>query len=862
MPEDPFAALQKILGMATEVGTQAFRYQTAEIEGKITYQKAVEAKQEREDILKRRAEADTDRENARLATEFSAAIKLEIAKAKNPEEAKAIEERLLKEAPEDETTEMKAVRAQGIEQAESEARQLRTEKDQAFLDNALAIRAQGDERIQNAFEAADPGALEDIALSYAWWAENETDPRMKATYTGLRAEAFAKKEALEGKAELDNKRQEAALVTAARETFGEAASAVVTGLRADLMKTAGMFESATDSALEQAVFDTVRERVLSDERMIGLVAYMSPAEEKAVSEAIKQQSEVLVRDMVSARNDKYRRQAEETKVSAWVAEGSVNFDAAIEAIDNDTTVSDAARRRAYGEVAKARVAAESTDLGKLRAAAGLYGRGNPILDSQSVRMTKEIIGNIGTRVQQERTGLVDLTQQQGDEFSKGWTARYNTRDEFLTDVLERHFGTDLNSLQDPEVSNLIGPTVNRLVNQWEEDTKASGTAQRAAEIEVNAADRERRRSMKIEENWKFTDLARILADGSHSKTKVEDLEPKIVEAMVGYSDTKMPDELKAKVVGAFDDPNNFSLVNAYWNVMNRTMDPTARNNAISDARTMQSWGLGSYLQTLGPEVDGETTAALGSEMARNLQAKNTAPDKDGPVAKALAEQRSKAVLDLTMGAGLDTGWFDFTGVKAKDVTAKLPPADQAMLLNMATIAGSAPRSQDVGATMSHMLRQQGFAIYPVKSDNGDTSFQIVQNVRGKQGSTPLPPPQMLEGADWKDYLFSKAPAIAAALNTLPKLEIPGGGLDLEVFRPEHVEDVRIAVYDQDVKQGYVALRAKVSGRWISIPSSLVNVSADDFEATRPKRSAKAKAQGQLIDSPTATLLPTLPPLFN
>jgi hypothetical protein len=862
MPEDPFAALQKILGMATEVGTQAFRYQAAEIEGKITYQKAVEAKQEREDILKRRSEADTDRENARLATEFSAAAKLEIAKAKTPEEAKAIEERLIKEAREGETTEMKAVRAQGIEQAESEARQIQTEKDKAFLDNALAIRAEGEERIQNAFEAADPGALEDIALSYAWRAEQETDPRMKATYTGLRAEAFAKKEAREGKAELDDKRQEAALVTAARETFGEAASAVVTGLRADLMKTAGMFESATDSALEQAVFDTVREKVLEPQRMIDLVAYMSPAEQQAVSEAIKQQSEVLVRDMISARNDKYRRQAEETKVSAWTALGSVNFDAAIEAIDNDTTVSDAARRRAYGEVAKARVAAESTDLGKLRAAAGLYGRGNPILDSQSVRMTKEIIVNIGTRVQQERTGLIDLTQQQGDEFSKGWTAKYNTRDEFLTDVLERHFGTDLNSLQDPEVSNLIGPTVNRLVNQWEEDTRASNAAKRAAQVEVNAADRERRRSMKIEENWRFTELARMLADGSHSKTKVEDLEPKIVEAMVGYSDTKMPDELKAKVVTAFDDPNNFSLVNAYWNVMNRSMDPTARNNALSDTRTMQSWGLGSYLQTLGPEVDGETTAALGSEMARNLQAKNAAPDKDGPVAKALAEQRSKAVLDLTMGAGLDTGWFDFTGVKAKDVTAKLPPADQAMLLNMATIAGSAPRSQDVGATMSHMLRQQGFAIYPVKSDNGDTSFQIVQNVRGKQGSTPLPPPQVLEGADWKDYLFSKAPAIADALNSLPKLEIPGGGLDLKVFRPEHVEDVHIAVYDQDVKQGYVALRAKVSGRWISIPSSLVKVSADDFEATRPKRSAKAKAQGQLIDSPTATLLPTLPPLFN
>jgi len=866
MPEDPFAALQKILGMATEVGTQAFRYQAAEIEGKITYQKAVEAKQEREDILKRRAEADTDRENARLAAEFSAAAKLEIAKAKTPEEAKTIEERLLKEAREGETTEMKATRAQVIEQAESEARQLQAEIDktkqeerQAFLDNALAIRAMGDERIQNAFEAADPGALEDIALSYAWRAEQETDPRMKATYTGLRAEAFAKKEALEGKAELDDKRQEAALVTAARETFGEAASTVVTGLRADLMKTAGMFESATDSALEQAVFDTVKEKVLSDERMVGLVAYMSPAEEKAVSEAIRQQSEVLVRDMVSARNDKYRRQAEETKVSAWVAEGSVNFDAAIEAIDNDTTVSDAARRRAYGEVAKARVSAENTDIGKLRAAAGLYGRGNPILDSQSVRMTKEIIGNIGTRVQQERTGLVDLTQQQGDEFSKGWTAKYNTRDEFLTDVLERHFGTDLNSLQDPEVSNLIGPTVNRLVNQREEDTKASGAAQRAAEVEVNAADRARRRGMKIEENWKFTPLARALADGSHSKTKVEDLEPMIVEAMVGYSDTKMPDELKAKVVGAFDDPNNFSLVTAYWNVMNRSMDPTARNNAISDARTMQSWGLGAFLQTLGPEVDGRTTAALGTEMARNLQAKNTTPDKDGPVTKALAEQRSKAVLDLTMGAGLDTGWFDFTGVKAKDVTAKLPPADQALLLNMATIAGSAPRSQDVGATMSHMLRQQGFAIYPVQADNGDTSFQIVQNVRGKQGSTPLPPPAVLESNGWRSYLLSKKQAIADALNALPKLDVPGGGAVETIFRPEHVEDVHIAVYDQDVKQGYVAVRAKVSGEWRSIPVNAVSVSADDFEATRASR---AKALEQVFAKSAKDNNPWIPDAYE
>jgi len=474
-------------------------------------------------------------------------------------------------------------------------------------------------------------------------------------------------------------------------------------------------------------------------------------------------------------------------------------------------------------------------------------------------MTKEIIGNIGTRVQQERTGLVDLTQQQGDEFSKGWTAKYNTRDEFLTDVLERHFGTDLNSLQDPEVSNLIGPTVNRLVNQWEEDTKASGAAQRAAEVEVNAADRARRRGMKIEENWKFTPLARALADGSHSKTKVEDLEPMIVEAMVGYSDTKMPDELKAKVVGAFDDPNNFSLVTAYWNVMNRSMDPTARNNAISDARTMQSWGLGAFLQTLGPEVDGRTTAALGTEMARNLQAKNTTPDKDGPVTKALAEQRSKAVLDLTMGAGLDTGWFDFTGVKAKDVTAKLPPADQALLLNMATIAGSATRSQDVGATMSHMLRQQGFAIYPVQADNGDTSFQIVQNVRGKQGSTPLPPPAVLESNGWRSYLLSKKQAIADALNALPKLDVPGGGAVETIFRPEHVEDVHIAVYDQDVKQGYVAVRAKVSGEWRSIPVNAVSVSADDFEATRASR---AKALEQVFAKSAKDNNPWIPDAYE
>ena len=58
VPENQFAALQKILGMATEVGGQLMRYQTSEIEGKLTYQKAIEAKQEREEITKRRAEAD------------------------------------------------------------------------------------------------------------------------------------------------------------------------------------------------------------------------------------------------------------------------------------------------------------------------------------------------------------------------------------------------------------------------------------------------------------------------------------------------------------------------------------------------------------------------------------------------------------------------------------------------------------------------------------------------------------------------------------------------------------------------------------------------------------------------------------
>ena len=161
--------------------------------------------------------------------------------------------------------------------------------------------------------------------------------------------------------------------------------------------------------------------------------------------------------------------------------------------------------------------------------------------------------------------------------------------------------------------------------------------------------------------------------------------------------------------------------------------------------------------------------------------------------------------------------------------------------------------------MSHMLRQQGFAIYPVQADNGDTSFQIVQNVPGKQGSTPLPSPAVLGSSEWRSYILSKKQAIADALNALPKLDVPGGGAGETIFRPEHVEDVHIAVYDQDVKQGYVAVRAKVSGEWRSIPVNAVSVSANDFEVTRASR---AKALEQVFAKSAKDNNPWIPDAYE
>ena len=94
---------------------------------------------------------------------------------------------------------------------------------------------------------------------------------------------------------------------------------------------------------------------------------------------------------------------------------------------------------------------------------------------------------------------------------------------------------------------------------------------------------------------------------------------------------------------------------------------------------------------------------------------------------------------------------------------------------------------------------------------------------------------MLETGDWNDYVQSFKPDVLTWLNETPTLNTGTTPPKGSEYKLEDIENVRIVIYDTNTRNGFTSVKAKVSGRWISVPTKYVQLSAEDYESKRSQR---------------------------
>lgn len=825
-PENVFASLQQILGVAAQVGGQLMRYKAEGIEGKISYEKALEAKQDRE-IAKQ------DREAARKAVEYSAGVEERIAKAKSPEEAQAIRTEILKSMDSEDTAEMRSTKARLAQSSESEARQKAQEEKAQVLDSVLSIKAQSDLRIQNAVGANDVNALAALELDFALNATLSDDPRVRGAYNELRESTFARRKTLESKAEFEDNKEQAALTQLAKDRTTEAIQGLVVAEGSRVVEFANSLKGTSDDSLNKAVFDHFRNKLLEDPQIKVLMEGASEAELKAVSEAIQTQTAPVLRSVISIRNQEQMRRAEDVTIQSFARAGESDPLKAFNDLDADFTLSADGKNKAYGAIARSYIESQATPVERLKAAEEVSAIGERPAQVAASRLITKEMNTVSAEVSLERNQLVENSKQDADPLTFGWTSKYKNKEEFIADILERHLGTTVDGLTAAPLS--IKQYASQLSSQWDDDMSRTSVNLRRQEAEIRRANIDERRKLKVEDVWSSTPLAQLVASGEHKKLRVEDLVPLVKDSLFGYADTMLPSDLKAKVITRYDDPDNFTLNAAYWSVAATSMDPQARNAVLDSPEAMKSWAVGTYLNLLGPEVDEQTTSSMVQSLAANLKAGTDPGNMDEMTAAQLRKQQAQAFTLLANGAGLDTGLFDFFGANPADAMATIPLADRATMLTYATLAAAAPNTADSGRLMAQLMKKDSWAVYKTQDGDSGNVFRLVQNRPGILGTTPLPSPEVLETNQWRSYLLSFRKQIADGLNETPMLSgvLPPAG----TYTEQTIEDVQLSIQDSDVKQGYVALRAKVSGRWRTISVRIAKVSNDDFLSGMAARKA-------------------------
>lgn len=832
--ENPFQVLQKILGLATDIAGQAITMQSRDIEGKINYQRAVEAQQEKTETEKRRTEAEQRRLEAEEAARYEAQARLRISAATTKEEAEAVKAEAIR-TKDGESTAMMTSRSQVAASAGAMAGQLETKSEQFVLDSMRAIRATEDTRIQNAFEAGNVKGLEGLLKTYAEQASKAKTTEEQALYNGLRSTTFEKLTSVNNDAERLAYRDEKAAAAMAGGLAKQLAQPIVNAYAANMVKSEKDFEGVSDESLTAAMFDAVRDKILEDNPELLEIWWMgSESEQTAISESITEAVQPVLNRMIAMRNERNVIQAKELTVNSYIQEAKdKGFDQAYTKATAVDVLDPRTQNAVIRGVTRAAIESQSNDVDKIRESGRIISTyGDAEASREAYRLQREAIKRIGENLDMERQSILTEADLTGtvfpvDDAAVGWASKFPDKDSFISWVLESKLGTDIQTFRNSQNLQIaFGDLITKVGSQYDADVSKTGVNIRLQEAEFRRNNPSTKRSMTTEEGWKVSPMSTAMQDGSYKRMSESQLTDMLMDSLVGYSNVAVPTDLAKHVITGYDNPDNFTLVKAFWNIQSIANDPTVRNTIDTNDDYRASWSMGLYLKHLdsNPEISGQTTTALAAEFAKNIKAYQK-PNAQTPESRERTKILGDVVSMLNSGEWLDTGWADFTGYDPKDIVGKhMDAGSKIRMLELAPIAASAPDVTDKGKFLGDVLRDSGYAVYSYYKEDGGRQFRLVRNVPGLNKTTPLPDPSELHTRKWNDYLDSKKAAIADVLTNSRQI-----GVSIK-YKPENIQKVYINPLEVDLNRGQCALKAFVSGRWINIDAYQLSITKEDYES--------------------------------
>lgn len=817
--ENPFEALQKILGLAVDIAGQTISMESRDIEGKINYAKAVEAQQ---------AKAQSEE-----AARYEAKARLKIAEAATPQEAEAVKAEALV-GKEDESVAMATSRSQVAAAARSMAESLKAAQERSILDSNRAIFASEDTRIQNAFEAGNSRDLEGIVKTYAEKASSAKTADEQSLWNSLRAKAFERLSQVNDNAERLAYRDERAAAVMAGGLAEQLAQPIINAYAANMAQSEKDFEGFSDESLSAAMFDAVRDRILEgNPQLLGVWLSGTDTEQAAISESIAKSIQPVIGRMISIRNERNATKARELTVNSYIQESrDGGFDqaytkaTAIDRLDGPT------RDAVIRGVTRAAIENQGTDIDKIRESGRIISTyGDPEANRIAYRLQREAVERIGRNLDMERQSILTEADQTGpvfpvDDAAVGWAAKFPDKDSFRSWVLETKLGTDIETFRNsPNLQSVFDSLMIRIGNQYDSDASKTQVNIRIQDAEFRRNNPNARRSMTTEEGWKVSPMSIAIQDGSYKRMSEPELSDMLRDSLVGYSNVAVPTDLAKHVINGYDNPDNFTIIKAFWNIQSIANDPTVRNMIDSDADYRASWSTGLYLKHLDsyPEISGQTTVALAAEFAKNIKSYSK-PEAGSAEAKKRSDMLGQVVSMLDSGEWLDTGWLDLSGYDPKDIVGKhMDLGSKTRMLELAPIAASAPSVTDRSKFLADVMRNNGYETYSYYNEDGTKQFRLIRNVPGLNKTTPLPASSELHTRKWDAYLDSKKSVIADVLTNSPQIGVA------YKYRPENIEKIYINPLEVDLNRGQCAVKALVGGRWISIDAYRFSLTKEDYE---------------------------------
>jgi len=834
-PENPFAVLQKVLGIGADIGSQMLKMQTAELEGKINLDRAIELKKERAEREADRAEAKQKREEDEAAKAKLADYNLRIAKATTVEEQQAIQKEALGSVTPESAAMDKSVAAQAAQASQSEQRQIEsaarlaeTEEDKKIFDSIDAIKSLAAGAIQTAYESNSQDSLKALRVTYAKAAEDAPDAKTAAAYQSLRNEANNRLETLQNREEAENQKSENAAATLAAASVKQTLSRYLDGLMADTEYLANSLTGVSDNAIRLTLFERARDKLVEENPDVTAALLLgSQKEQDAVTAQIDAMITPAVDAITRARNvENIRREQERNLLSLAERTKQEDVDTLFDEIDSSVKWTSDQKVRAYKETTDAYIDNGSDLTDRMNRAWRLTQTDNPAVASRAGKQLNQMIIGKTNELALERSRIIQKTPATGDVAATGWNTVHNTLEEFQDHVLST-FGTNRQGFESsPALQQILGPTLVSMTNQYTQDSEKFAAQQRRDEADARRMSPTGRKTMSTETGWKTSPLGAALEDGSYVNLKEAELIPMLIDSLSGYSDVAVPSALGKAVLEGVDNPKNYPLIKAFWTVMNSAKDPTVRNQLLTNPKYKDSFAIGAALRYMdrNKEMSPDETIGMITEFTANRKAWS-APNMGSEEGKKRLKDINEAITRLSSDAAFDSGWFtDFGQVSASEAFDSRSPSEQSTLLEYAALAACYPNASDQATLMHDMMKQDGYGFYRYTRD-GTPTIRMYRNVPGYNGNLPLPDPEAMETPAWGKYMDHLKPAAAQALSTMPQLDNTGMP---RIYKPEEIQAVEIDPYDQDLLEGHSAIRVKVANRWIHIPTSKVKTNAQNF----------------------------------